>query len=419
MINWHIEKRKISELKDYSKNPRKLTAEQASHLKSSLEKFGVIDKPFINQDNVLIGGHQRVKILKKLGHKEIEVYVPDRSLDGKEVEELNIRHNKNTGEWDWDILANEFEMDDLISWGFDAEDLIGDIAQLDEEEESDSECLEPTKNPKTKLGDIYQLGNHRLMCGDSTDADNVSKLLEGNKPILMVTDPPYGVNYDASWREGVVGIGSKCIAAKGKIKNDHKSDWSKSFFLFPGNVAYVWASSYFLPEVGKNLDDLGFERKSLIIWMKQNFTISRGDYHWRHEPCWYAVKKGCNHNWQGSRKESTIWEISNLASFGGKSEEGEERTSHSTQKPIECMAKPIRNNTKEGESVYDPFLGSGTTLIAAEKLDRTCYGLELDPAYCDLIVDRYVKHMERINKEVIIKLNGEDITWEQEDLLNQ
>jgi DNA modification methylase len=143
--------------------------------------------------------------------------------------------------------------------------------------------------------------------------------------------------------------------------------------------------------------------------VKQHFALSRGDYHWQHEPCWYAVKKGHKHNWQGARDQSTTWEVSNLNAFGANKDD--ERTSHSTQKPLECMARPIKNNTAKGESVYDPFLGSGTTLLACEQLDRTCYGIELDPAYCDIIVDRWVKYRKKLGKDSMVKLNGENIGW--------
>ncbi len=157
--------------------------------------------------------------------------------------------------------------------------------------------------------------------------------------------------------------------------------------------------------------DSSFEIKSLIIWVKQNFAISRGNYHWKHEPCWYAVKKGHKHNWQGSRKESTVWEISNLGAFGKSNEEGDERTDHSTQKPIECMGKPIRNNTCIGEGVYDPFVGSGTTLIAADQLNRRAFCMEIDPSYCDIAVDRWVKQRLKKNQSAAVYLNGEHVEW--------
>jgi DNA modification methylase len=404
MIQWHLELRNIKDLKPHPKNPRRLSKHDAEHLQKSLEKFGLIDKPCINHDNMIIGGHQRVSILKKLGHTEIECYVPKEAISPKDVDELNIRLNRATGEFDFDILANEFNTDDLLEWGFTEEELclnIEDIAS----QEPDNDVLEPSKDPITKLGDVYDLGNHRIVCGDSTNPDFVKLCLQEHTPILLVTDPPYGVNYDPEWRKDIKGKHGVAARAMGKVQNDDKVNWALAWHLFPGSVAYVWCASWFLPEVAKDLDDCGFERKSLIIWVKQHFALSRGDYHWQHEPCWYAVKKGHNHNWQGARDQSTTWEISNLNAFGKNQDD--ERTAHSTQKPLECMSKPIRNNTSEGESVYDPFLGSGTTLMAAEQLDRICYGIELDPAYCDIIVQRWIKYRQKIGKDFTVLKNNE------------
>lgn len=406
-ILWKLEKRNLNDLKDYYKNPRKLTKKQFIHLKESIEKFGLIDKPILNHDNTIIGGHQRKEILKKLHVKEIECYVPSRPLSDKEVEELNIRLNRNTGEWDMDILANQWNDQDLLNWGFDDEEIPATEVDLEGLEE-ESHLLEPEKdeNAFTKLGDVFELNNHRLVCGDSSDKEYVDKCLNKNSPILMVTDPPYGVEYDAAWRKKA----GKGCGASGKVANDDKTDWTLTYELFPGNIAYVWHADRFTSEIADNLKHSDFNIICQIIWAKQHFALSRGDYHWQHEPCWYAVRKDAQHNWQGSRKETTIWEIANLNAFGG--EKDDERTSHSTQKPIECMAKPIRNNTKAGEGVYDPFCGSGTTLIAAEMLNRQAFCIELSPAYCDIIVKRWVDHMKKNNKPYKIMLNNKEIRWE-------
>lgn len=409
MIKWHLETRKISELKDHPKNPRKLDKHQAEHLQKSLEKFGLIDKPIINLDNQIIGGHQRKNILKKMKVKDVECFVPDRLLTESEIDELNIRLNRNTGEWDWDILANQWDVEQLIDWGFKAEEFLGaSVEEIMGEEEESSELLEPgsDENAITKLGDIYELNSHRIVCGDSTLPEYVDKCLAGAEPILMVTDPPYGVEYDPSWRKDIKGKHPP-VRALGKVQNDNKVNWDLAWHLFPGSVAYVWHADRHACEVQVSLENAEFEIKSQIIWVKQHFALSRGDYHWQHEPCWYAVKKGHSHNWQGARDQATTWEIANLNCFGKSKEDGEERTSHSTQKPIECMARPIRNNTAKGEGVYDPFLGSGTSLIAAEQLGRICFGIELSPAYCDIIVERWKKYMKKNNRTFTIKKNGE------------
>lgn len=411
-ITWHIEKRKISDLKDYHKNARVLSKDQAAQLKASLERFGLIDKPIINTDNTIIGGHQRKNVLKSLKIKEIECNVPDRTLTEEEIEELNIRLNKNVGDWDFDILANQWDAEALVSWGFSTEELMGGIVEsIESEIEEDEETLSPgeDKDAKTKLGDIYELNGHRVCCGDSTLPEYVDRCLSGQIPILMVTDPPYGVEYDPSWRKDIKGKHGVAARALGKVQNDDKVNWALAWHLFPGSVAYVWHAGKYCGEVEKSLTDSEYEIISQIIWVKQHFALSRGDYHWQHEPCWYAVKKGHQHNWQGARDQATTWEIANLNCFGKSKEDGEERTAHSTQKPIECMARPIRNNTAAGEGVYDPFLGSGSTLIAAEQLGRICYGIELSPAYCDIIVERWKKYMIKSGKEYNIKLNGIEI----------
>lgn len=408
-VQWNIETRKIKDLAPHSKNPRKLSKHDANNLKKSIEKFGLIDKPIITSEGKIIGGHQRISILKKMGNKEIDCYVADSELSQQDIDELNIRLNRNAGEWDYDILANQWDVNNLIDWGFTEDELSIDLGSSELPEE-DNQVLEPPKDPKTKLGDVYDLGDHRIVCGDSTNGDCVGVCLNSKTPILMVTDPPYGVNYDPKWRDPLNKRKDGSIhTARGKVQNDDKVNWALAWSLFPGSIAYVWCASWFLPEVAKDLDDCGFERKSLIIWVKQHFALSRGDYHWQHEPCWYAVKKGHNHNWQGARDQSTTWEISNLNAFGKNQDE--ERTAHSTQKPLDCMARPIRNNTAEGEGVYDPFLGSGTTLLAAEQLNRICYGIELDPAYCDIVVDRWIRYRKKLGKNAKVILNNKEIDW--------
>jgi len=393
------------------KNPRKITKEQLEKLCKSLKD----DPEFLKKRPILVNlvndvyhvyaGNQRVQAAKKIGWKTIPCDV-DENLDEALIKSRVIKDNKTYGEFDFDIIANEYDFDDLIEYGFSPEELLGkEIEEILNEDEDEDTSLEPSKDEDafTKLGDVYELNHHRLICGDSTLPDYVTKLLDGAEPILMVTDPPYGVEYDPSWRE----IAGKGRRAKGKVQNDDKINWALAWHLFPGSVAYVWHADKYCAEVEKSLHDSDYEIISQIIWNKQHFALGRGDYHWKHEPCWYAIKNGHQHNWQGSRKECTVWDISNLNCLGKSKEDGEERTAHSTQKPIECMARPIRNNTSKGEGVYDPFIGSGTTLIACEQLDRICYGIELSPAYCDIIVDRWKKFMVKSGKEFIIKLNGE------------
>lgn len=297
-----------------------------------------------------------------------------------------ISDNKSSEwtEWDFpglkDIIADldtgAFDMDLL---GFDAGEL-KDIFDHDLQAVQEDEVPGPPKDPITKLGDLWILGDHRVLCGDSTTVKDVTILLNGENPLLMVTDPPYGVEYDANWRNEVYRSDGKPYGGRaiGKVVNDNQSDWGKAYSLFPGDVAYIWHPAGAIQGVFiDSIERSGFDIRMTIIWAKNHFPIGRGHYHVKHEPCFYAVRKGRIAHWNGDRKQTTLWEIDKPT----KSETG-----HSTQKPLECMARPIRNHHG---NVYDPFLGSGTTLIAAHMLDRHCFGIEIDPGYCDVIVERW------------------------------
>ena len=272
---------------------------------------------------------------------------------------------------------------DLELIGFD-DDFVANLLQDDEEGLTDpDEVPDAPDDPVTQLGDLWILGNHRIICGDCTDQDAVNTLLSNVKPHLMVTDPPYGVNYDPAWRaEKNYGV-----TRTGKVDNDDRADWSDAWSLFPGEVVYVWHGALHATVVAQNLIECGFEIRSQIIWAKQHFAMSRGDYHWMHEPCWYAVKKGKKGHWKGDRKQTTVWQIANSNPVGGDKEDG--KTFHGTQKPVECMQRPIENNSSPGQAVYDPFVGSGTTIIAAQITGRHCYAIELNPAYVDVAIERW------------------------------
>ncbi len=386
----------VKDLREAEYNPRKINLKQIEQLKKSLTNFDCVEPLVINihkdRKNVIVGGHQRLRVLRELKYQEVPCVEVDLPL--AQERELNVRLNKNTGDFDYEALAKGFEISDLMDWGFTEEDF-----SFLKEEPVEGLCdpddvPEAPEKPITVLGDVWVLGNHRVMCGDSTSADNVSKLLGDIKPHLMVTDPPYGVSYDASWREGHdLNIGKKIGGkfsprATGKVENDDRADWTEAWALFPGNIAYVWHGGLHSSEVAKSLEACDFNLRAQIIWVKQHFVFGRGDYHWQHEPCWYAVKsKG---NWAGDRKQTTVWQINNNNPFGtgGKAEE---KVGHSTQKPVECMKRPIENNSSPGQAIYEPFCGSGTTVIAAEMTGRHCYAMELSPQYCDVIVKRWQK----------------------------
>jgi DNA modification methylase len=236
---------------------------------------------------------------------------------------------------------------------------------------------EPPAHPVSRVGDLWLLGQHRLLCGDSTSAADVGKVLGDVGPHLMVTDPPYGVDYDPAWRaKAGVNLNKHRL---GKVANDDRADWRDAWGLFPGTVAYVWHAGRYASTVQESLAAAGFDVRSQIIWAKDRFALSRGHYHWQHEPCWYAVRNGPA-SWTGDRKQSTLWQIPAREGQGFE---------HGTQKPVECMKRPIENNSSPGQAVYEPFSGSGTTIIAAEITGRACLAIELLPQYVDVAIRRF------------------------------
>ncbi len=246
-------------------------------------------------------------------------------------------------------------------------------------------------------GDIWLLGAHRLACGDCTSPQMVRRLLGEDRPGLMVTDPPYGVEYDPEWRHR---LGVNTSKRTGKVLNDERADWREAWALFPGSIAYVWPGALHASTVHESLTATGFSVRAQIIWAKPRLVIGRGDYHWGHEPCWYAVRqKG---NWTGDRKQTTLWTID------GKDPQAPNEnadTVHGTQKPVECMRRPMLNNSNKGDFIYEPFMGSGTTLIAAQTVGRICLGIELNPAYIDVAIRRWE---EFTGQQALLIEAGED-----------
>jgi DNA modification methylase len=389
---------KMTKIKPNPNNPRKINPESLQRLKDSVEQFPKMMKlrPIvIDHDGMILGGNMRYLALKEMGWKEIPdewVKIAD-ELTPDEKRRFIIADNVSGGEWDYEDLAANWDPIELENWGlelpeniFEQPEAIEDGYEIPDEIETD-----------IQLGDLFEIGEHRLLCGDSTDSDQVAKLMNGEKAILMVTDPPYGVEYDPNWR-ATSSLKAK-IKGTGKVMNDDRCSWKDAYSLFTGNVAYVWHSGK-TPVFANDLIECGFKIISQIIWNKNTGAISRGDIHWKHEPCYYAVRKGKNHNWQGARNVYTVWDIRNKSSQSQKEIEGD--WTHGTSKPIECMARPIEYNTKQGEGVYDPFIGSGSTMVAAHQLNRKCYGMELDTKYCQVIIDRMIK----LDPEITIKRNG-------------
>lgn len=389
--------RNIAEIKPNPKNPRVIKDEKFAKLVQSLRDFPeMLEKRplvcFTDTDGklVVLGGNMRLKAAKEIGLKELPVIIADDWTEEQKAQFL-IKDNVGFGEWNWDELQSDWDVQKLEDWGLD----IPKEFKVEAEAEEDDYEIPDQIETDIVLGDLFEIGTHRLLCGSSTEADAVAKLLNGKEPYLMVTDPPYGVVYDANWRnEAEREDGSKIGAsAIGKVQNDDKADWTEAWALTPAKVSYVYHADKFSGTVQKSLEDCDFDIRCQIVWVKSHFAIGRGDYHHKHEPCWYAVKKGSKGNWASDRKQTTVWEIAKPS----KSETG-----HSTQKPVECMAKAIANH--DGD-VHDPFLGSGTTMVAAHQLNRKCYGMELDPKYCQVIIDR----MRKLDPSLVIKKNGHAI----------
>jgi DNA modification methylase len=382
-----VERRAIGALVPYARNARTHSDAQVAQIAASIREWGWTTPVLIDGDGILIAGHGRVLAAQQLGILEVPVMVAS-GWSKAQIAAYRLADNKlalNAG-WDSELLRLELgELDlggfDLALTGFGSDELAGLLGSTEGLTDPD-DVPEVQEAAVTVAGDVWLLGRHRLLCGDSTDADAVAAVLAGVvRPHLMVTDPPYGVEYDANWRNVAKRAGGKAFGAfaVGKVENDTRIDWSEAWALFPGDVAYVWHAGVFAAAVADSLTSNGFEIRSQIIWAKNSHTISRGHYHWQHEPCWYAVRENATGHWVGDRSQMTLWPIDKHKS----------ETGHSTQKPVECMKRPIENNSSPGQAVYEPFSGSGTTIIAAEMTGRCAYAIEISPQYCDVAVRRW------------------------------
>ena len=382
----------IERLTAYANNPRAHSDDDEKKVMASICQWGWTMPVLVDEEGRPIAGDLRVRAGKRLRLEYIPVIVA-RGWTEEEKRAYRLADNQLAARasWDPDLLRNE--LCNLKSSGFDL-GLIG--FEPDRLEEilaglGTSGLTNPDSVPKvqeqpiTVLGDIWELDDHRVGCGDSTSATDVAQVLAGSEPPLMVTDPPYGVSYDPSWRARR-GCSSGKLA-QGPVLNDDRADWREAYALFPGDTIYVWHGALYGGVVADGLVACEFELRSQIVWVKQHFVLSRGNYHWQHETAWYAVRAGKSGHWTGDRKQTTVWEIASNNPFGNP--QHEHTWGHGTQKPVECMRRPIINNSRPGQAIYDPFLGSGTTLIAAEMTGRVCYGLELNPLYTDVVVQRW------------------------------
>jgi DNA modification methylase len=414
-----IETWPIDRLIPYARNPRK-NDQAVDRMCASIREFGFKIPCLVRSNGEIVDGHLRLKAARKLGITEVPVILCDEWTPAQ-VKAFRLLVNRSVTWADWDpkLLALELQeiqgMDfDLALTGFDVpeiDDLLGTLGV-----DGDDFVPPVPEVATTRAGDLWLLGKHRVLCGDATSPESVERLLDGGKPTLLVTDPPYGIELNSEWRDraGLNGCGpaepSYLKRTEGhrntSISSDTRADWSDAFALVPSlEVAYVWYASKFTREVLDGLVRIGFLHHQQIIWNKGRAVLTRTHYWFQHEPCWYVRKK--NAPWYGIPGEnSTVWDSPSPKFIMGGSEE--DKFDHPTQKPAELVRRPIVNHTRRGGLVYDPFLGSGTTLVAAEQTGRICYGVELDPKYVDVIIERWQKLTGR---EAM--LDGESATFQE------
>jgi DNA modification methylase len=385
---------------------------QREALRGSLNTVGWVATVLVNRrTGFVVDGHARVE--EALSRHEPTVPVLYVDLDPDE-EALVLATLDTIGAM---ATADTAKLEELLA-GITVDDagllaLLGDMAGVKAGLTDPDDVPEPSEEPYVKTGELWILGEHRLLCGDATNPEDVAKLLDGAAPTLLATDPPYGVSYDATWRDGVYnGLGpaeqpymridghpaaedaTRAPAQRRgrttghrntSISGDTRADWSEAFELVPSlEVAYVWCATTGMIEVAGGLERIGFELRQQIIWAKTQAAMSRSAYNWQHEPCWYAVRKGKTASWRGSHSDTTLWEMASPKMIMGGSTE--EKYDHPTQKPVEAMSRAIGHHAGD---VYEPFSGSGTTLIAAETLGRRCYAIEIDPKYVQVAIERW------------------------------
>lgn len=378
-----VERWPIERLIPSARNARTHSAEQVDQIAASIREWGWTNPVLVTEEGTIIAGHGRVLGAKRLGLTEAPVMVAA-GWTKAQIKAYALADNKLALNAGWDEALLALEIGELQDLGFDlgltgfSPDEIASLVNTGCQGLTDpDDTPEVPAEPVSKLGDLWVLGRHRLICGDSTTRSDVQLVLGDVRPHLMVTDPPYGVEYDPAWRTQA-GV-KKNKERVGKVANDDKADWRDAWGLFPGAVAYVWHAGRYASTVQDSLSAVGFEVRAQIIWAKDRFALSRGHYHWQHEPCWYVVRNG-SASWSGDRKQSTLWTIPAREGQGFE---------HGTQKPVECMKRPIENNSSPGQAVYEPFSGSGTTIIAAEITGRSCLAMELMPQYVDVAVQRW------------------------------
>ena len=341
--HWPLER-----LIPYDRNPRR-TDSAVARMCAAIEEFGFRIPVVARSDGTVVDGHLRLKAAQRLGLPTVPVALAD-GLTDAQIKAFRLLANRSAAWATWDDDLLKLELQDLQAVGFDLGLTGFDAAELTNLLDAgattgltdEDAAVEPPTTPVTKPGDLILLGPHRLLCGDSTDPAQVGLLLGGVRPHWMVTDPPYGVDYDPAWRNRA---GVSTTRRTGKVANDDRADWREAWILFPGDVVYVWHAAVYATKVAESLVASGFDLRAQIVWSKSRFALGRGDYHWHHDPCWYGVRKGATGHWQGARDQSTVWSV---AASGNE----DTATTHGTQKPVEVMGRPMVNNSARGDLIY-------------------------------------------------------------------
>jgi DNA modification methylase len=390
--------RTLADLTPDPSNANRGTARGQEALDRSLRELGAGRAIVIDRAGRIIAGNKTADRARRLGLRLRVVRTDGRHLVAVQRSDLDLatdpraRHlaiaDNRVGEldlaWDVDVLRQLHEAgSDLSAW-WTPEEFAALVDGTGASGHTDENAVVAPGPTTIRPSDLFQLGRHRLLCGDATVAADVGRLLEGRRPLLMVTDPPYGVAYDPAWRHRVNPAQRTAV---GRVANDDRVEWTDAFTLFPGSIAYVWHAGLQAGTVAAHLTAAGFTLRNQIIWRKQHFVLSRGEYHWAHEPCWYAVRR--TGTWRGDRTQTTVWDVPNLNPMGGTRSGENTVTGHATQKPVRLFELPMLNHTTTSGVVYDPFCGSGTALIAAEKTGRTCYAMEVDPRYVHVTITRW------------------------------
>jgi len=437
-----VEEVAIDDLRPDPANPRRIGEDELDALERSLRQFGFVQPVLARgEDATVIGGHQRLVAARRLGLTSVPVTWLDISVEQARL--LGLALNKISGSWDDALLARlladlQATPDlDLSLSGFgedEVKELLRSLEVRERRERPEAFDLEEAlaearRAPRTKPGDLWALGDHRLLCGDATSPADVARLLDGAAPTLLTTDPPYGVSLDGSWRDGVYNAlgpaeapymrsvgqpeGEDATRAPGgrrgrtqghrntTLSGDTRVDWSEAFALVPSlTVGYVWHAGVHAAAVAAGLQAIGFEIVAQVIWDKGLFAIGRSWYHWNHEPCWVVRRPGAKVPFRGSRDQATIWRVPSPKMIMGGSTE--QKQDHPTQKPLVLFETPIANHLKPGDAVYDPFLGSGTCLIAAERRGCRCHAMEIDPLYVEVALRRW----ERFSGQAAVRIDG-------------